>query len=60
VVQGRGRGCVRAAVPAAENLPVRDLPDTVELITRLRKELSGQRLDAGPQTSAWHLERGPA
>ena len=31
-------------------------PGTVELITRLRKELAGQGLDAGPQTIAWHLE----
>ena len=31
-------------------------PDTVELITRLRKDLAGQGLDAGPQTIAWHLE----
>jgi transposase InsO family protein len=31
-------------------------PDTVELIIRLRKELAGQGLDAGPQTIAWHLE----
>jgi transposase InsO family protein len=30
--------------------------DTVELIIRLRKELAGQGLDAGPQTVAWHLE----
>jgi len=29
--------------------------DTVELIIRLRKELSGQGLDAGPHTIAWHL-----
>lgn len=28
---------------------------TVELIVRLRKELSGQGLDAGPETIAWHL-----
>ena len=27
-----------------------------ELITLLRKELSGQGLDAGPHTIAWHLE----
>src|SRR5580700_12042810 len=27
------------------------------LIIRLRKELAGQGLDAGPQTIAWHLER---
>jgi transposase InsO family protein len=30
--------------------------DAVELIMRLRKELSGQGLDAGPQTICWHLE----
>jgi transposase InsO family protein len=29
--------------------------DTVELIVRLRKELAGQGLDAGPHTIAWHL-----
>ncbi|WP_206061040.1 DDE-type integrase/transposase/recombinase [Nonomuraea basaltis] len=29
--------------------------DTVELIVRLRKELSDQGLDAGPETIAWHL-----
>ena len=28
---------------------------TVELIVRLRKELSGRGLDAGPHTIAWHL-----
>ena len=28
----------------------------VRLIVRLRKELSGQGLDAGPHTIAWHLE----
>jgi transposase InsO family protein len=31
--------------------------DTAELIVRLRKELSGQGLDAGPQTICWHLAR---
>ena len=29
---------------------------TVMLITRLRKDLAGQGLDAGPDTIAWHLE----
>jgi transposase InsO family protein len=28
----------------------------VDLIIRLRKDLAGQGLDAGPQTIAWHLE----
>jgi transposase InsO family protein len=32
-------------------------PDTVELIIRIRKELAGQGLDAGPQTIAWHLDQ---
>jgi transposase InsO family protein len=30
--------------------------DTAELIIRLRKELAGQGLDAGPHTICWHLE----
>src|SRR5487761_302343 len=30
--------------------------DAAGLIVRLRKELAGQGLDAGPQTIAWHLE----
>jgi len=28
---------------------------TVELVVRLRKELTGQGLDAGPETIGWHL-----
>ena len=31
-------------------------PDTVSLITEIRKDLAGRGLDAGPQTIAWHLE----
>jgi transposase InsO family protein len=35
----------------------RAIPDAAaELIVALRKELSGQGLDAGPDTIAWHLE----
>jgi hypothetical protein len=30
--------------------------DAADLIVRLRKELAGQVLDAGPQAVAWHLE----
>ena len=33
--------------------------DTADLIIRLRKELAGQGLDAGPQTIAWHLAAPP-
>jgi transposase InsO family protein len=39
-----------------KNSPNVTAPGTVELITRLRKDLAGQGLDAGPQTIAWHLE----
>jgi len=39
-----------------ENSPNVTAPGTAELITRLRKDLAGQGLDAGPQTIAWHLE----
>jgi transposase InsO family protein len=35
----------------------RTVPEaTVELISRLRTELAGQGLDAGPDTIAWHLQ----
>src|SRR3712207_1957404 len=30
-------------------------PEVVDLIVRLRKELAGAGLDAGPDTIAWHL-----
>lgn len=43
-----GRGDARKTSPNVTT------PDTVELITRLRKELAGPGLDAGPQTIAWH------
>ncbi len=31
--------------------------DIVDLIVRLRKDLAGQGLDAGPQTITWHLQQ---
>ena len=31
-------------------------PEVIGLITRLRKDLAGQGLDAGPHTIGWHLE----
>ena len=36
--------------------PAAIAPEVVELIVRLRKELSEAGLDAGPETIAWHLE----
>src|SRR5262249_13277650 len=44
----------RSRRPRASPAAIADA--TVELIVRLRKELSGQGLDAGPQTIAWHLQ----
>ncbi|HEV3290145.1 MAG TPA: IS481 family transposase [Streptosporangiaceae bacterium] len=32
-------------------------PEVIELIVRLRKDLAGQGLDAGPHTIAWHLRQ---
>jgi len=39
-----------------KNSPTAISDDAADLIIRLRKELSGQGLDAGPQTIAWHLD----
>jgi transposase InsO family protein len=36
--------------------PTATPPDVVELVLRLRKELTEQGLDAGPHTICWHLE----
>ena len=44
----------RSRRPRASPTAIADA--TVELIVGLRKELSGQGLDAGPQTIAWHLQ----
>jgi hypothetical protein len=54
---GRGRGGVRAAVPAAEDLSDRDKRRRGRLIIRLRMDLAVQGLDAGLQTTAWHLRQ---
>jgi transposase InsO family protein len=37
--------------------PTQISAEAVELIVRLRKELTGQGLDAGPRTIAWHLRQ---
>jgi transposase len=36
--------------------PAATSAEVIELIIRLRKELTGQGLDAGPHTIAWHLD----
>ena len=35
--------------------PTRSPPDVIALIVNLREQLTGQGLDAGPHTIAWHL-----
>jgi hypothetical protein len=42
--------------PNAQDLSDRLSPEVVDLIVRVRKELTDAGLDAGPETSAWHLE----
>jgi transposase InsO family protein len=41
---------------APKNSPTATPPDTVELVLRLRKELSEAGLDAGADTLDWHLQ----
>jgi transposase InsO family protein len=55
--QAEGEAAFEPRSRRPKNSPSVTAPGTVELITRLRKELAGQGLDAGPQTIAWHLER---
>jgi transposase InsO family protein len=54
--QEEGEGAFEPRSRRPKNSPNVTAPGAVELITRLRKELAGQGLDAGPQTIAWHLE----
>ena len=51
----RGRGGVRAAVSCTGLQPGATPPHTVELVLRLRKELTQAGLDAGADTIGWHL-----
>jgi len=54
--QAEGEAAFEPRSRRPKNSPSVTAPGTVELITRLRKDLAGQGLDAGPQTIAWHLE----
>jgi transposase InsO family protein len=55
--QAEGEAAFEPRSRRPKNSPSVTAPGTVELIIRLRKELAGQGLDAGPQTIAWHLEQ---
>jgi transposase InsO family protein len=54
--RGEGQAAFEPRSRRPKTAPTAISQDTVELIIGLRKELSGQGLDAGPHTIAWHLE----
>jgi transposase InsO family protein/transposase-like protein len=54
--EAEGDGGVRAPLPGPMNSPTATPPATVELVLRLRKELSEAGLDAGADTIDWHLQ----
>ena len=54
--QAEGEAAFEPRSRRPKTSPAAISPGTVELITRLRKELAGQGLDAGPHTIAWHLQ----
>ncbi len=55
--QAEGEAAFEPRSRRPKTSPTAISPDTVDLIIRIRKELAGQGLDAGPQTIAWHLEQ---
>ena len=54
-LQGRGRGRLRAPLPASQDRPDRDPAEVVDLIVEFREKLTATGLDAGPDTIGWHL-----
>jgi transposase len=55
--QAEGEAAFEPRSRRPKTSPSATSPDTADLIVRLRKELAGQGLDAGPQTIAWHLHQ---
>jgi hypothetical protein len=53
---GRGEAAFEPRSRRPKASPAAVSQDTVALIIKLRKELAGQGLDAGPHTICWHLE----
>jgi transposase InsO family protein len=54
--QDEGEAAFEPRSRRPETSPSAISDDAADLIIRLRKDLAGQGLDAGPQTIAWHLE----
>ena len=54
--RAEGEAAFDAQSRRPKSSPTAIAAETVEQIVRLRKELAGEGLDAGPQTIAWHLE----
>jgi transposase InsO family protein len=54
---GRGEAAFEPRSRRPKTSPTATSTNTVELIIRLRKQLSEQGLDAGPDTIAWHLRQ---
>jgi transposase InsO family protein len=53
--QAEGEAAFQPRSRRPKTSPAAISPDAAELIIRLRKELAGHGLDAGPHTIAWHL-----
>src|ERR671911_699604 len=54
--QAEGEAAWEARSRRPQNSPTALAPEVVDLIVRVRKELTDAGLDAGPETIAWHLE----
>src|ERR671911_2332699 len=54
--QAEGEAALEARSRRPQNSPTALAPEVVDLIVRVRKELTDAGLDAGPETIAWHLE----
>jgi transposase InsO family protein len=54
--QDEGEAAFEARSRRPKTSPAAISDEAADLIIRLRKDLAGQGLDAGPQTIAWHLQ----